>query len=44
MLQVRYGLATWSGLLVMDGSITLTEEEKEKYKLKILDFIHAIMR
>ncbi|ANM66465.1 transmembrane protein, putative (DUF679 domain membrane protein 7) [Arabidopsis thaliana] len=41
--KVRYGLATWSGLLVMDGSITLTEEEKEKYKLKILDFIHAIM-
>ncbi|CAD5329356.1 unnamed protein product [Arabidopsis thaliana] len=41
--SVRYGLATWSGLLVMDGSISLTEEEREKYKLKILDFIHAIM-
>ncbi|XP_010438446.1 PREDICTED: uncharacterized protein LOC104722043 isoform X2 [Camelina sativa] len=39
----RYGLATWTGLYVVDGSITLTEEEKEKYKLKTLDFVHAIM-
>ncbi|XP_019088547.1 PREDICTED: uncharacterized protein LOC104722043 isoform X1 [Camelina sativa] len=41
--KVRYGLATWTGLYVVDGSITLTEEEKEKYKLKTLDFVHAIM-
>ncbi|KAL1203186.1 Protein DMP7 [Cardamine amara subsp. amara] len=41
--KVRYGLASWSGLCVMDGSITLTPEEKEKYKLRFLDFVHAIM-
>ncbi|CAH8359984.1 unnamed protein product [Eruca vesicaria subsp. sativa] len=41
--KVRYGLATPSGLMVMDGTITLTEEEKEKYKLRFLDFMHAIM-
>ncbi|ESQ54401.1 hypothetical protein EUTSA_v10027404mg [Eutrema salsugineum] len=39
----RYGLATPSGLCVMDGTITLTEEEKEKYKLRFLDFVHATM-
>ncbi|XP_018477451.2 protein DMP7 isoform X2 [Raphanus sativus] len=39
----RYGLATPSGLMVMDGTITLTEEEKEKYKLRFIDFLHAIM-
>lgn len=42
-MQVRYGLATPSGLYVLDGTITLTEEEKEKYKLKVLDFMHAVM-
>ncbi|XP_024005894.1 protein DMP7 isoform X1 [Eutrema salsugineum] len=41
--KVRYGLATPSGLCVMDGTITLTEEEKEKYKLRFLDFVHATM-
>ncbi|XP_023633695.1 protein DMP7 isoform X2 [Capsella rubella] len=39
----RYGIATWTGLCVIDGSITLTDEEKAKYKLQILDFVHAIM-
>ncbi|RID78009.1 hypothetical protein BRARA_A00871 [Brassica rapa] len=40
---VRYGLATRSGLSVMEGTITLTDEEKEKYKLRFLDFVHAFM-
>ncbi|XP_009137788.1 protein DMP7 isoform X2 [Brassica rapa] len=42
-LAARYGLATPSGLMVMDGTITLTDEEKEKYKLRFIDFMHAIM-
>ncbi|XP_023633694.1 protein DMP7 isoform X1 [Capsella rubella] len=41
--KIRYGIATWTGLCVIDGSITLTDEEKAKYKLQILDFVHAIM-
>ncbi|KAF3485759.1 hypothetical protein F2Q69_00057551 [Brassica cretica] len=41
--KVRYGLATPSGLMVMDGTITLTEEEKEKYKLRFIDLMHAMM-
>ncbi|CAA7050136.1 unnamed protein product [Microthlaspi erraticum] len=41
--KVRYGLATPSGLYVLDGTITLTDEEKGKYKLRLLDFMHAVM-
>ncbi|CAN8326280.1 unnamed protein product [Cochlearia groenlandica] len=41
--KIRYGFATSSGLCVMDGSVTLTDEEKQKYKLRVLDFVHAIM-
>ncbi|XP_059274606.1 protein DMP7-like [Lycium ferocissimum] len=39
--KVRYGLATFSGLLIIDGS--RPPEDAEKYKLKFLDFFHALL-
>lgn len=42
--KVRYGLATFQGLWVIDGSkVTLTPEEAAKYRLKFIDFFHAFM-
>ncbi|XAR49583.1 hypothetical protein NMG60_11032834 [Bertholletia excelsa] len=41
--KVRYGLATPTGLWVMDGSSTFPEEEAEKYKMKLVDFFHAFL-
>ncbi|KAH7533142.1 protein DMP7 [Ziziphus jujuba] len=40
--KVRYGLATFNGLWVVDSSVTLAAEEAAKYRLKFLDFFHAI--
>ncbi|XP_039013296.1 protein DMP7-like [Hibiscus syriacus] len=39
--KVRYGVATFRGLWVMDGKVELSEEEANKYKLKFIDFLHA---
>lgn len=42
--KVRYGLATFRGLWVMDGSsATLPPEEARKYRLGFVDFFHALM-
>lgn len=40
--KVRYGLATFNGLWVIDGSVVLTDEETAKYRLKLIDFFHAL--
>ncbi|GLT41040.1 hypothetical protein SLA2020_151300 [Shorea laevis] len=41
--KVRYGVATFRGLWVVDGSVKLSAEEKEKYKLRFVDFFHAFV-
>ncbi|KAH6790340.1 transmembrane protein [Perilla frutescens var. frutescens] len=38
-----YGLATFSGFWIIDGSGTLPPEMAAKYKLKFIDFAHAFM-
>ncbi|KAA0067489.1 hypothetical protein IC582_025700 [Cucumis melo] len=39
--KVRYGVATFQGLWVIDGSVTLPKEEAAKYRLRFIDFFHA---
>ncbi|CAI0461201.1 unnamed protein product [Linum tenue] len=40
--KVRYGLATFSGLWVMDGSVNkLSLAKSRQYRLRFLDFFHA---
>lgn len=39
--KVRYGLATFRGLWVIDTSLKLTPEEKAQYQLKFIDLFHA---
>ncbi|KAG9156339.1 hypothetical protein Leryth_009217 [Lithospermum erythrorhizon] len=42
--NVSYGFATRNGLWIIDGSeVDLTNEAKEKYGLKFIDFAHAFM-
>ncbi|XVF44331.1 hypothetical protein PTKIN_Ptkin02bG0111800 [Pterospermum kingtungense] len=41
--KVRYGVATYKGLWVMDGPVRLSAEEAAKYRLKLLDFVHALL-
>ncbi|XP_047338038.1 protein DMP6-like [Impatiens glandulifera] len=41
--NVCYGLATYRGLWVIDGSATLPTEESSKYRIKLIDFMHAFM-
>ncbi|KAF3613955.1 hypothetical protein FXO37_36161 [Capsicum annuum] len=41
--NVCYGFATVRGLWIIDGSATLPPEVAAKYKLKFIDFMHAIM-
>ena len=36
--KVRYGVATFKGLWVMDCHVKLSVEEADKYKLKFIDF------
>lgn len=42
--KVRYVLATLNGLWVIDGStgFDISKEDKEKYKVKFIDFFHGI--
>ncbi|KAF3444067.1 hypothetical protein FNV43_RR13757 [Rhamnella rubrinervis] len=40
--KVRYGLATFNGLWVIDGSVVLAADEAAKYRLKFIDFFHAL--
>lgn len=44
--KVRYGLATFQGLCVIDGKpgeSLLSEEAAAKYRLRFVDFVHASM-
>ncbi|KAL2321123.1 hypothetical protein Fmac_030092 [Flemingia macrophylla] len=41
--NVCYGLATFRGLWVMDGSTTLLPQLGAKYRLRFIDFMHAVM-
>ncbi|CAM8896598.1 unnamed protein product [Rhodiola kirilowii] len=41
--KVRYGLATFGGLWIMDGSMELPPEEATKYRVRFLDFFHSIL-
>ncbi|KAJ3692297.1 hypothetical protein LUZ60_012647 [Juncus effusus] len=38
--KIRYGIATCTGLLILDGTSPLSDQAK--YKIKGLDFIHVI--
>ncbi|XP_075486493.1 protein DMP7-like [Primulina tabacum] len=41
--KVRYGIATFRGLWIIDGSARLPPEEAAKYRVGIVDFIHALL-
>ncbi|KAK6134737.1 hypothetical protein DH2020_031346 [Rehmannia glutinosa] len=42
--KVRYGLATFRGLWVIDGSTAaLPAQEAEKFRIRFVDFFHAMM-
>ncbi|OMO76373.1 hypothetical protein CCACVL1_15725 [Corchorus capsularis] len=41
--NVFYGLATFKGLWVIDGSVTLPSEVAANYKIRFIDFMHAFM-
>ncbi|XP_057792587.1 protein DMP7 [Salvia miltiorrhiza] len=41
--KVRYGVATFRGLWVVDGSGGLTPEEAADYRVRLVDFVHAFL-
>ncbi|XP_010245585.1 PREDICTED: uncharacterized protein LOC104589093 [Nelumbo nucifera] len=41
--DVRYGIATFRGLWVIDGSCTISPEMAAGYRIKFIDFMHAFM-
>ncbi|XP_027348188.1 protein DMP7 [Abrus precatorius] len=41
--KVRYGVASFNGLWVMDTSVRLPIDEEAKYRLRFIDFFHAFM-
>ena len=41
--SICYGFATLRGLWVIDGSTTLPPQLAAKYRLKLIDFMHAVM-
>ncbi|KAJ1394028.1 Protein DMP [Sesbania bispinosa] len=41
--NICYGFATFRGLWVIDGSITLPPQLAAKYRLRFIDFMHAVM-
>lgn len=43
--QVRYGVATFKGIYIMDSSVpaVLPPEEAARYRLRLIDFFHAFM-
>ncbi|KAG1346775.1 protein DMP4-like [Cocos nucifera] len=41
--KVRYGLATFGGLWVIDGTAPLPPEMAINYRIKFIDFVHAFM-
>ncbi|XP_043687476.1 protein DMP4-like [Telopea speciosissima] len=40
---VRYGIATFRGLWIIDGSITIPPDQAREFRLKFIDFMHAFM-
>ncbi|KAJ4750236.1 hypothetical protein LUZ62_084641 [Rhynchospora pubera] len=40
---VRYGLATTNGFWVIDGSDTVPQEVAAGYRIRFIDFIHAVV-
>ncbi|XP_021758547.1 uncharacterized protein LOC110723500 [Chenopodium quinoa] len=41
--KIRYGFATFKGLWIVDGILTLSPEQGSKYRIRVLDFVHALM-
>ncbi|KAI4306443.1 hypothetical protein L6164_029719 [Bauhinia variegata] len=41
--KISYGFATFSGLWIIDGSTTLPAELAARYRLRSIDFLHAVM-
>ncbi|KAM7276659.1 hypothetical protein ACFE04_018525 [Oxalis oulophora] len=41
--KVRYGIATFRGLFVLDQTVEISAEEALKYKIKMLDIMHGLM-
>ncbi|OAY26244.1 protein DMP4 [Manihot esculenta] len=41
--NVCYGLATFRGLWIIDGSETISPELAAKYRIQFIDFVHALM-
>ncbi|KAG1334983.1 Protein DMP6 [Cocos nucifera] len=41
--KVQYGLATFGGLWVFDGAVSLPPEIAKEYRIKFRDFVHAFM-
>ncbi|XP_030462378.1 protein DMP7-like [Syzygium oleosum] len=41
--KVRYGFATTKGLWVIAATVKLSDADAKKYKLKVIDFLHAFM-
>ncbi|KAJ4981667.1 hypothetical protein NE237_032504 [Protea cynaroides] len=40
---IRYGIATFRGLWIINGSATISPEQAAEFKLKFVDFLHAFM-
>ncbi|XP_022142027.1 uncharacterized protein LOC111012256 [Momordica charantia] len=41
--NVCYGFATFTGLWVIDGSVELPPEAATKFRLRFIDFLHALL-
>ncbi|KAE9591706.1 hypothetical protein Lal_00039065 [Lupinus albus] len=41
--NICYGFATFRGLWVIDGSTTLPTQVAAKYRIRVIDFMHAVM-
>ncbi|KAJ4975822.1 hypothetical protein NE237_000928 [Protea cynaroides] len=40
---VHYGVVTFRGLWIIDGSVTIPHDQAPEFQLKVIDFFHAIM-
>ncbi|XP_043720754.1 protein DMP4-like [Telopea speciosissima] len=41
--EVHYGIATFKGLWIIDGSVTIPPEQASEFRIKFIDFLHAFM-
>ncbi|XP_057543953.1 protein DMP7-like [Amaranthus tricolor] len=41
--KIRYGFATFKGIWIIDGSMSVDPNEATKYRIRVVDFVHAIM-